>query len=312
VTLALDLLLVAAVLLLALWVVAARGAFEACIGFVSCGLLLALAWVRLGAVDVALTEAAIGAGIGGVLLLNGAARLEGRRTADPADTASAWLKRGIAALCALLAAGLFVVLLGLPDPAPSLAPAAAALLPETDLGNPVTAVLMAWRGLDTLLEAIVVLLAVIGVWSLAPDAAWGGRPGPAQPAQGDGPLALIARVLPPIGLVIGLHVVWAGADGPGGKFQGGAILAAMWVLAWMAGLVRPPPVTDRRLVLALVAGPAVFLAVGFAGLALADSFLALPAGFAKPVILAVEAPLTLSIAVGLALLLLGPPEAARR
>ena len=308
-TLALDLLLAGAILVVAAWTVAARDGFAACFGFVATGLLLALAWVRLGSVDVALTEAAIGAGIGGVLLLNAAARLRGQETVDPGDVARPWQARGIAALCTAVAVALAAVLLALPVPAPGLAPAAAAALPPTGLGNPVTATLMTWRALDTLLEAVVVLLAVIGVWSLAPDAAWGGRPGPQVPPA-EGPLALLARVLPPIGLVIGLHIVWAGADGPGGKFQGGAILAAMWVLAWMAGLVRPPPVGSRRLVLALVAGPAVFLMVGLAGLALAGSFLALPAGFSKPVILAIEAPLTLSIATGLALLLLGPPARA--
>jgi multisubunit Na+/H+ antiporter MnhB subunit len=206
---------------------------------------------------------------------------------------------------------LFLALLSLPMPAPTLAPLAVERLPETELGNPVTAVLMAWRGIDTLLEAIVVLLAVLGVWALAPEQGWNGRPGVVQESDPDGPLALMARVLPPIGLVAGIHLVWAGADGPGGKFQGGAVLAAMWVLAWMAGLVRPPAVTDRRLILALVIGPIVFLLVGFAGLLLGSGFLALPPGFAKAAILAVEVPLTFSIAVGLALLLLGPPQGSR-
>ena len=54
-----------------------RGArnFAAVVGFVAYGLLLALAWVRLHAVDVALTEAAIGGGLCGVLLIGAAARL---------------------------------------------------------------------------------------------------------------------------------------------------------------------------------------------------------------------------------------------
>jgi multisubunit Na+/H+ antiporter MnhB subunit len=43
--------------------------------FIAFGLLLALAWVRLGAPDVALAEAAIGAGITGTLLLVGLGRL---------------------------------------------------------------------------------------------------------------------------------------------------------------------------------------------------------------------------------------------
>lgn len=310
--LALDLLLAGTAASLALWVVAARGSFEACIGYVSLGLLLALAWVRLGSIDVALTEAAIGAGIGGVLLLNAGVALDGRATADPADIAMPWQKIAIGILCALFSAVLLIALLRLPTPAPTLAPIAVEHLPETGLGNPVTAVLMAWRGIDTLLEAIVVLLAVLGIWALAPEQGWDGPPGVVQTADPDGPLTLMAKILPPIGLVVGIHVVWAGADGPGGKFQGGALLAAMLVLAWMAGLVRPPPVTDRRLILGLVAGPLVFLLVGFAGLLLGGGFLALPAGFAKPLILAVEAPLTFSIAIGLAMLLLGPPRAAAR
>src|ERR1700753_4280694 len=55
--------------------VTTRSAFAAVIAFVVYGLLLAIAWVRLAAVDVALTEAAIGGGMTGMLLLRAAARL---------------------------------------------------------------------------------------------------------------------------------------------------------------------------------------------------------------------------------------------
>ncbi|MEZ5579581.1 MAG: hypothetical protein R3F40_09335 [Candidatus Competibacteraceae bacterium] len=91
--------------------------------------------------------------------------------------------------------------LALPDPAP-MAPAAVARLATTGVGNPVTAVLLAFRSMDTLLEAIVVLLALLGVWSLAPDRAWGGYPGPRHPADPDGILAYLARLLPPIGIIV--------------------------------------------------------------------------------------------------------------
>ena len=64
----------------------------------------------------------------------------------------------------------------LPDVAPTLAPAAMASLPESGLGNPVTGVLFVYRALDTLLEKVVLLLALVGVWSLAPDRLWGGVP----------------------------------------------------------------------------------------------------------------------------------------
>ena len=66
-----------AVLLLgvATWTILVRDTFAAVIAFVVYGLLLALVWVRLSAVDVALTEAAIGSGVTGMLLLGAAARL---------------------------------------------------------------------------------------------------------------------------------------------------------------------------------------------------------------------------------------------
>ncbi|MFP4063654.1 MAG: Na(+)/H(+) antiporter subunit B [Halochromatium sp.] len=49
--------------------------------FIAFGLWLSLVWARLGAPDVALAEAAIGAGIGGALML-AAARSAARRPTD--------------------------------------------------------------------------------------------------------------------------------------------------------------------------------------------------------------------------------------
>jgi multisubunit Na+/H+ antiporter MnhB subunit len=302
----LDLLLGTLLLLVALWVVAARRAFDAVAGFVGFGLLLALAWVRLGSVDVALTEAGIGAGIGGVLLLQAARRLEDGAAAEAAPGPATRL--ALAGLCLALTLALGGALLALPSPAPSLAAAALAPLPGLGLGNPVTGVLLAYRALDTLLEAVVLVLAVVGVWSLAPPGSRGGPPGLKQPRLTEGPLLLLARLLPPIGLLVGIHVVWTGAMAPGGAFQGGAILAAMLVLAWMAGLWQPPATQSRALRWGLVAGPALFLALGLAGFAWPGGVLSWPAGLEKPLILAVEAGLTLSIALGLALLVIGPPR----
>ena len=44
--------------------------------FIAFGLLMSLAWVRLDAPDIALAEAAIGAGLTGALLLAALARLK--------------------------------------------------------------------------------------------------------------------------------------------------------------------------------------------------------------------------------------------
>ena len=304
---ALEIALAVLVLGMASWTIAARETFAAVVGFVAYGLLLALVWVRLDAVDVALTEAAIG-GLSGILLVGAAARLRASETPAVAESPDGMLRVGAAVLATIVAAALAAGVLALPDPAPALAPAVAANIAATGLGNPVTSVLMAFRAMDTLLEKVVLLLALVGVWSLAPDRVWGGRPGPRHQADPLGVLAFLARLLPPVGIVVGIYIFWVGADHPGGAFQGGTILAAMWLLVMTAGLTDAPPVRLRWLRLVLIAGPAVFLVVGLAGLWLGDGFLSYPVAYAKLLIVTIEVAMTLTIAVTLGLLLAGAPE----
>ena len=303
---ALDLFIAVMVLGLAAWTVAAREMFSAVVGYVAYGIVLAIVWVRLYAPDVALTEAAIGSGVTGVLLVSAAARLG--RLPPAGAPAGAGLKIAAGLLSVLVAGALAAAILYLPDPTPSLAPEADQALAATGLGNAVTAVLIAYRSFDTMLEKVVLVLAVAGVWSVAPDRFWGGAPGLLGRAGPDEAMVFLARVLAPIGLVIGVQIFWVGADEPGGAFQGGAILAAMWMLVMMARLAAPPRIASRSLRLALIAGPAVFLVVGLAGPFMADSFFAYPATFAKPIILFIEAFMVLSIAVTLPLLVAGPPS----
>ena len=296
------------ILALGVYTTIVRDTFPATVGYLAYGLLLTVAWVQLHGVDVALTEAAIGGGLTSLLLVRASARL--RATEVPARLERASLPvRGLAALGAGgIAGALALALLSLPDPAPTLAPAAMASIASTGVGNPITAVLMAYRAMDTMLEAIVLLLAIIGVWSLAPDRAWGGRPGPRYNADPDGILAFIARVLPPIGIIVGIYIFWVGADHPGGKFQGATIVAAMWLLTLMAGLTDAPPISGRWLRVLLVAGPAVFIAVGTVGAVLAGAFLGYPDGWAKPLILVIEFALMPSLALTLGLIMAGAPE----
>jgi uncharacterized MnhB-related membrane protein len=149
---ALDIGLSALVLAVAVWTIAAREALAAVVGFVAYGLLLSLVWVRLFAVDVALTEAAIGGGVTGVLLIGAAARLRDAGNAEAAEQPNEPQRFWAGALCLLVTAALAAVVLLLPDPAPTLAPEAAQNLAETGLGNPITAVLIAYRSFDTMLE----------------------------------------------------------------------------------------------------------------------------------------------------------------
>jgi multisubunit Na+/H+ antiporter MnhB subunit len=305
-----DIGLAALVLGVAVWTVTARDTFSAVVGFVVYGLLLSLLWVRLYAPDVALTEAAVGGGVTGVLLLTAGVRLGSQ--AGPDEPASPTLRAGAAFLALLVAVGLAAVVLLLPEPPPSLAPEARDALAATGLGNPITAVLISWRAFDTMLEKVVLVLALTGVWSVAADDAWGRAPEPIRKMAPDGALILLAQCLAPIGVLVGVHVFWAGADAPGGAFQGGALLAAMWMIAMMAGLTEAPRIDSRWLRRALVAGPAVFLVAGVAGVAMGGSFFSYPPGFAKPIILFIEVFMLLTITVTLPLLVAGPPQKRSR
>jgi uncharacterized MnhB-related membrane protein len=73
-----DTLLGLGLLWLAWRALACPDLFRAIVLFIAFGLLMALAWVRLDAPDVALAEAAIGAGLTGALLLAALARLEAK------------------------------------------------------------------------------------------------------------------------------------------------------------------------------------------------------------------------------------------
>jgi uncharacterized MnhB-related membrane protein len=58
-----------------------RDLFRAVIKFIALGLLLAVAWVRLRAPDVALAEAAVGSGLTGALILSALVRMRKRERA---------------------------------------------------------------------------------------------------------------------------------------------------------------------------------------------------------------------------------------
>ncbi len=72
---AFDIILCFTLVWLAWQVLTSSDFFKAVVLFVSFGLLMALAWVRLQAPDVALAEAAIGSGLTGALFLSALKRI---------------------------------------------------------------------------------------------------------------------------------------------------------------------------------------------------------------------------------------------
>jgi energy-converting hydrogenase B subunit D len=82
----LDLLLATALLALAWRLISTPDLFQAVVLFIVFGLVMATTWARLQAPDIALAEAAIGAGLTGAMLLSAIGRLraDGRSESNQA------------------------------------------------------------------------------------------------------------------------------------------------------------------------------------------------------------------------------------
>lgn len=199
----------------------------------------------------------------------------------------------VVSVAALFAVALIAALLDLPAPRVDLPTAVAAKLAESGVAHPVTAVLLNFRGYDTLLEIGVLLLALIVVLAVA------AREETKEPAAADPVLQTLARVAAPLMLLAAVYLLWAGAFRPGGAFQAGAVLAAAAVLLHLAGLASGWTAPGMRLRAGLAAGFLVFLAVA-AGLLVEGALLQYPPAWAGTLILLIEATLTVSLGLILA------------
>ncbi len=81
-----DAVLVLTLLALAVRALTVNDLLQTVVLFIAFGLFMALAWVRLNAPDIALAEAAIGAGLTGVLLLDAARQIIASPRRDIADS----------------------------------------------------------------------------------------------------------------------------------------------------------------------------------------------------------------------------------
>ena len=195
--------------------------------------LSAALFIVMDAVDVAFTEAAVGAGISTVLAL-GALALVGSEERRPAHTP-------ILPLVVVSITGATLIY-GTLDMPPFMEPdnpvhmhVGPRYLERTEeeihIPNVVSAVLASYRGYDTMGETTVVFTAAAGVMLLLC------RPAPAPEGRRGGErmrseliLRVAAKVLIPFILLFGLYVQFHGEISPGGGFQAGVICAAAFIL----------------------------------------------------------------------------------
>jgi multisubunit Na+/H+ antiporter MnhB subunit len=299
-----DGLLGATLLWLGAQTVFGRGLFGSVVSFIALGMLMALAWLRLGAPDVALAEAALGGGVTGALLLAALNRL-GHSAGDERGrmTAPQRYRPLIVVLALLLIIGVVGMLVwalySLPPEASGLSAQVRDRLPESGVRAEVTAVLLNFRGYDTLLELAVLLAALLGAWHLGPLSLPRGasEPGPV--------LESLVRLLVPVMVLVTGYVLWLGGHTAGGAFQAGALLAGAGVLLLV---VRPDVLglRDRRRLRALIiVGPGLFTLVAGAVMFAGGVLLEYPREHAGGLILLIEAATTVSIGITLTLLFAG-------
>jgi multicomponent Na+:H+ antiporter subunit B len=182
------------------------------------------------------------------------------------------IKRAIALVMLLALGMLFAGLLAVYTPDTELNQTARYYAERTapDLGaaNLVTAIIVTYRGLDTLGEVTVLFLASSLVGLML---AHSRRRSAHVPLPGGELLSTGTRLLTPLIMLLGVYVFVNGHLTPGGGFQGGAILASGALLMLLAD---PLKAFSHRLigVIEALAG-SLYVVIGLAGLVLAGGFL---------------------------------------
>lgn len=161
-----------------------------------------------------------------------------------------------------------------------------------DVKNVVTAVLLDFRGYDTLLEISVLMLATVAVLSLR-DPQLGTR----RRLTGDADLILksLAEAVTPIMMVVAGYLVWVGSSKPGGAFQAGAVLGAGGILLALTGRVRPSWARHSVIRFVLSIGLLAFIAVSVTPILSGRVLLDYSDDMRHIVLLVLEGLLTLSI-----------------
>jgi len=313
VSLAIDSLLAVGLVVLAWQSTIGGSLFRGIVMYIVFGLTMALAWARLGSPDIAMAEAAIGAGVTGALIMIAYWRLQRIAPTEPDPPTP---MRSRIALAVALLSGAMVAMIGIAavraiDPTRERADGAsggeagyalAEALPATGLGNSITGVLVIFRNLDTLLEVAVLLAAYMASRAAMGDRRDRGRAMHLPPTQGSPLVGALVAVLAPLTVLVAIYLLKAGSQVPGGAFQAGAVLAACGVLLTLSGRLHATPISGAATRLALVAGTAIFAGVGVAMMAFGEPVLTIPGTWA---VYLIETAMMISIAVTLVLLFAG-------
>jgi multicomponent Na+:H+ antiporter subunit B len=282
----LDLSILTLIVICAFATIMVKDLLSAAIIFGGYSFLMCLLWTEMGAVDVAFTEASVGAGVSTVLFF--AAVHQTSRKVRPRKSGRALAK--IIGVLAALFTGLVLVIAekDFPSFADPLSPASLHLSPyyitqtlhDTNVPNIVTSVLADYRGFDTMFETAVIFTAGLAVIAILRRVKKDDRcelPEPYVISAGypDTIIRFVARQLVPFIQLFALYVVAHGHHSPGGGFQGGVILGASFILLAVSYDSRMiiGRMSERWNVLLGNLGVLIYAGIGFLCLLLGANFL---------------------------------------
>jgi multicomponent Na+:H+ antiporter subunit B len=239
-----DIVVLSLIIICAVAAISIRNLIGGAIAFGAYSFLMCLLWTEMGAVDVAFTEATVGAGVTTILFFAVVYRSD--RWGKLVRARGENLYKVLGLLSSLVLGGLLLyATTDFPAWGDPQAPAATHVSPhyllhtiaETSVPNAVTSVLADYRGFDTMFETAVILTAGLAVLIIL---RLGGLHESASPPQrvgalskqyeGDIIIRFVARVIFPFLLLFAFYVVGHGHHSPGGGFQGGVILGATFIL----------------------------------------------------------------------------------
>lgn len=175
-------------------------------------------------------------------------------------------------------------------------------LPESGVENPVTAVLLNFRSYDTLLEIAVLLIVATAIpTALIKNRNATTRGTIVRPPSKIDPVVFNAiKILAPITILVSGYLLWTGAYAPGGAFQAGSMLAAMFIFMSLCGFQWSASEKFKRIALAI--GSLFFCVVGALVMLSGRNILEYPSNYAGALILLIEIAATVSIAAVLLIL----------
>ena len=246
------------------------------------GLLNACFFALMDAVDVALTEAAVGIAISVLLLLSTLSftgQYEKKARHKP-----------LFALVVVFLTGALLVYgtLDMPPFGSATSPAHQHVasyyidnsFTETGVANLVSSVLASYRGFDTLGELVVIFTAGVGVISLLSTKSSSNKSASqsnslTSPMTEHHVLRVVSKMLIPFIMLYALYVQFHGDFGPGGGFQAGAIFASALILYCLIfGLQSTLAVVSKKWLKIIAAlGVLLFAGTGIIAMLLKYSFL---------------------------------------